>query len=65
MTLKPVRIGLCGLGTVGSGTFNVLTRNAREISARAGTDIIIEQIGTLHDVYLMWSTTRMWTWWWS
>lgn len=47
--MKPVRIGLCGLGTVGSGTFNVLTRNAREISARAGTDIIIEQVGARRD----------------
>jgi len=47
--LKPVRIGICGLGTVGSGTFNVLTRNKREISARAGTEIIIEQVGARRD----------------
>lgn len=47
--MKPVRIGLCGLGTVGSGTVNVLTRNTREISARTGTDIIIEQIGARRD----------------
>lgn len=47
--MKPVRIGICGLGTVGSGTFNVLTRNQREISARAGTEIIIEQIGARRD----------------
>ena len=32
MTLKPVRVGICGLGTVGGGTFNVLTRNADEIA---------------------------------
>jgi len=44
-----VRVGLCGLGTVGSGTVNVLRRNMREISARAGTDIIIEQIGARRD----------------
>jgi len=37
------------LGTVGSGTFNVLTRNKREISARAGTEIIIEQVGARRD----------------
>jgi len=43
--LKPVKVGICGLGTVGSGTFNVLTRNAEEISRRAGRKIIIEQIG--------------------
>ena len=45
MTLKPVRVGICGLGTVGSGTFNVLTRNADEIARRAGRPIVIEQIG--------------------
>ncbi len=47
--LNPVRVGICGLGTVGSGTVNVLTRNAQEISARAGTGIIIEQIGARRD----------------
>jgi len=47
--LKPVKVGLCGLGTVGSGTINVLRRNMREISARAGTEIIIEQIGARRD----------------
>jgi len=47
--LKPVKIGICGLGTVGSGTFNVLTRNQREISARAGTEIIVEQVGARRD----------------
>ncbi|MEC9483524.1 MAG: homoserine dehydrogenase [Halomonas sp.] len=43
--MKPVRVGICGLGTVGSGTFNVLTRNADEIARRAGRPIVIEQIG--------------------
>ncbi len=47
--MKPVKVGLCGLGTVGSGTINVLRRNMREISARAGTEIIIEQIGARRD----------------
>jgi homoserine dehydrogenase len=47
--LKPVKVGICGLGTVGSGTFNVLTRNAAEISRRVGCDIIIEQIGARRD----------------
>lgn len=37
------------MGTVGSGTFNVLTRNIAEISARAGTEIIIEQVGARRD----------------
>ncbi len=42
--LKPVRVGICGLGTVGGGTFNVLTRNADDISRRAGRPIVIEQV---------------------
>jgi len=42
--LKPVKVGICGLGTVGGGTFNVLMRNAEEIARRAGRRIIVEQI---------------------
>lgn len=44
--MKPVKVGICGLGTVGSGTFNVLKRNQREINARAGVEIDIVQVGT-------------------
>lgn len=36
-----VRIGLLGIGTVGAGTVNVLSRNQTEITRRAGTDIKI------------------------
>ena len=39
--MNPVKIGLLGLGTVGAGTVNVLTRNASEITRRAGRDIRI------------------------
>jgi homoserine dehydrogenase len=39
--LNPVKIGLLGLGTVGGGTYKVLTRNAEEIARRAGRGIII------------------------
>ncbi|GMR20307.1 MAG: homoserine dehydrogenase [Gammaproteobacteria bacterium] len=41
--MEPVRIGLLGLGTVGCGTINVLERNAREITRRAGRDIQVVQ----------------------
>jgi homoserine dehydrogenase len=41
--VKPVRIGLLGLGTVGCGTVNVLSRNREEITRRAGRDIAIVQ----------------------
>ncbi len=36
---RPVKIGIIGLGTVGQGTVNVLTRNADEIARRAGRAI--------------------------
>ncbi|MEY8204798.1 MAG: homoserine dehydrogenase [Bermanella sp.] len=47
--MKPVKVGICGFGTVGGGTFNVLTNNASEIARRAGRDIIIEQVGARRD----------------
>ncbi len=37
--MKPVKVGLLGIGTVGGGTVNVLTRNAAEITRRAGRGI--------------------------
>ena len=39
--MKPMNVGLLGLGTVGTGTFTVLSRNAEEISRRAGRPIRI------------------------
>ena len=39
--MKPMNVGLLGIGTVGSGTFTVLSRNAEEISRRAGRPINI------------------------
>ena len=42
--MKPVKVGICGLGTVGGGTFNVLKRNAEEIARRAGRGIEVAQI---------------------
>jgi homoserine dehydrogenase len=43
--MKPVRIGLLGLGTVGGGTFRVLERNCEEITRRAGRRIEIAWVG--------------------
>jgi homoserine dehydrogenase len=43
--LNPVNVGLLGLGTVGGGTFNVLNRNAEEITRRAGRGIRITHAG--------------------
>ena len=39
--MKPMRVGLLGLGTVGSGTVEVLRRNREEISRRAGREIVV------------------------
>jgi len=41
--MKPVNIGILGLGTVGCGTVSVLARNAKEISRRGGREIRIVQ----------------------
>jgi homoserine dehydrogenase len=45
MTINPIKIGLLGLGTVGSGTFSVLRRNQNEITRRAGRGIEVALIG--------------------
>lgn len=39
--MKAVKIGVLGLGTVGGGVVNILKRNAKEISRRAGREIIV------------------------
>ena len=45
--MKPIRVGLLGIGTVGSGTFNVLRRNQEEIRRRAGRGIEITMVADL------------------
>ena len=42
--MKPMNVGLLGIGTVGGGTFTVLTRNAEEITRRAGRPIRIVKV---------------------
>ena len=39
--MKPVKIGLLGLGTVGRGTAQILQRNASELERRCGRKIVI------------------------
>ena len=39
--MKPMRVGLLGLGTVGGGTVEVLRRNREEIARRAGREIVV------------------------
>ena len=42
--MKPINVGLLGIGTVGGGTWTVLTRNAEEITRRAGRPICITTV---------------------
>jgi len=42
--MNPMKVGLLGLGVVGGGTWNVLSRNAEEIARRAGRRIDITRI---------------------
>lgn len=42
--LKVMNVGLLGIGTVGGGTFNVLNRNAQEITRRTGRPIQITHV---------------------
>ncbi|MBZ8138613.1 homoserine dehydrogenase [Rubrivivax gelatinosus] len=45
--MKPIQVGLLGIGTVGSGTFTVLNRNQEEIRRRAGRGIEITMVADL------------------
>lgn len=42
--IKVLSVGILGLGTVGGGTYKVLTRNAAEISRRTGVAINVVQV---------------------
>ena len=43
-SLKPINVGLLGIGTVGGGTWEVLNRNQEEITRRAGRGIVIAKV---------------------
>jgi homoserine dehydrogenase len=46
VTVKPVRLAILGLGTVGGGALKLLQENAAEIARRTGRDIQITHVGT-------------------
>jgi homoserine dehydrogenase len=45
--MKPIQVGLLGIGTVGGGVFSVLERNQEEITRRAGRGIQIRTVADL------------------
>jgi homoserine dehydrogenase len=45
--MKPIQVGLLGLGTVGSGTYEVLKRNQAEIQRRLGRPVVISMVADL------------------
>jgi homoserine dehydrogenase len=47
--VRSVNIGICGLGTVGAGVYNVLNRNLKQINSRANCELVVAQIGARRD----------------
>ena len=47
--MRLVQVGICGLGTVGSGTINLLQRNLALINPRSNCEIVISQVGARRD----------------
>lgn len=45
--MQPINIGICGLGTVGYGSYEVLKRNQEEISRRLGKRLSVSHIAAL------------------
>ena len=45
--MRPIQVGLLGIGTVGGGTFQVLRRNQEEIRRRTGRGIEIAMVADL------------------
>ncbi len=43
--MKVINIGICGLGTVGYGSFSVLRNNSKEIARRVGAEVRVSHIG--------------------
>lgn len=47
--MDTIKIGICGLGTVGAGTYQLLHQNLADIEARAGCKIQVAAIGSRRD----------------
>ena len=47
--MEAVRVGICGLGTVGSGVANLLKQNSEETLRKTGRDISLVHVGARRD----------------
>jgi homoserine dehydrogenase len=47
--LKTINVGICGLGTVGGGTFRLLAQNAAVITGRSGAAVAVTHVGARRD----------------
>ena len=45
--MKQINVGIIGFGTVGAGTFEVLTTNREIITSRVGTGVVVRKIADL------------------
>jgi len=46
---KQIKVGIVGLGTVGSGTFNILNRNFQRFAKEKDVEIVVSHIGARRD----------------
>ncbi len=44
--MSSIKIGICGLGTVGYGSYTVLKNNSLELARRVGREVVVSHIGT-------------------
>ena len=43
--MEQIRVGICGLGTVGGGTLQLIQENSADLQARARTEIVVSHLG--------------------
>ena len=60
VAIRPLRVGMIGIGTVGAGTFRVLARNQALIAGRAGrgVEMVVVAPATWRAPPVWWA--RMW-----
>ena len=44
--MQPLRVGLCGLGTVAQGVLRILAENADSVARRAGRPVVVTQVAS-------------------